>query len=138
MGRDIRAKMRFSPEVTFMGNERVLLKVAKVFRIPREKVSEPGSNIYGKIKPKLLLADEPTTSLDLTIQASVLEEFKMLRDHGASILLVTHDLGVVAQMADYVYVMNDGEIVEEGTVFDIFDHPKHPYTCELLECGQFI
>ncbi len=90
------------------------------------------------IKPKLLLADEPTTSLDLTIQASVLEEFKMLRDHGASILLVTHDLGVVAQMADYVYVMNDGEIVEEGTVFDIFDHPKHPYTCELLECGQFI
>ena len=82
--------------------------------------------------PDVLIADEPTTALDLTIQAVVLEELKTLRDRGMAIMLITHDLGVVAQMADYVYVMHEGKIVESGDVFLIFDHPTHAYTKTLL------
>ena len=82
--------------------------------------------------PDVLIADEPTTALDLTIQAVVLEELKTLRDRGMAIMLITHDLGVVAQMADYVYVMHEGKIVESGDVFRIFDHPTHAYTKTLL------
>lgn len=82
--------------------------------------------------PDVLIADEPTTALDLTIQAVVLEELKTLRDRGMAIMLITHDLGVVAQMADYVYVMHEGKIVESGDVFRIFDHPAHAYTKTLL------
>lgn len=82
--------------------------------------------------PDVLIADEPTTALDLTIQAVVLEELKTLRDRGMAIMLITHDLGVVAQMADYVYVMHEGKIVESGDVFRIFDHPAHDYTKTLL------
>lgn len=84
------------------------------------------------VRPALLIADEPTTSLDLTIQAAVLEEFHMLREQGISILLITHDLGIVAQMADYVYVMCDGQIIEQGDVLEIFDHPQAAYTRELI------
>lgn len=83
-------------------------------------------------KPDVLIADEPTTALDLTIQAVVLEELKTLRDSGMAIMLITHDLGVVAQMADYVYVMQEGKIVESGDVFQIFDYPQHDYTKTLL------
>lgn len=90
------------------------------------------------VHPQLLIADEPTTSLDLTIQAAVLEEFKMLKDKGTSILMVTHDLGIVAQMADYVYVMNNGEVVEQGEVLDLFDCPQHPYTKELIAGSKTI
>lgn len=82
--------------------------------------------------PDVLIADEPTTALDLTIQAVVLEELKTLRDRGMAIMLITHDLGVVAQMADYVYVMHEGKIVESRDVFRIFDHPTHAYTKTLL------
>ena len=84
----------------------------------------------------LLIADEPTTALDLTVQAVVLNEIKKLRDAGMSIMLITHDLGIVAQMADYVYVMNDGKIVESGNVSDIFDHPQHEYTKTLLGSAE--
>ena len=84
----------------------------------------------------LLIADEPTTALDLTVQALVLNEIKKLRDAVMSIMLITHDLGIVAQMADYVYVMNDGKIVESGNVFDIFDHPQHEYTKTLLGAAE--
>ena len=84
----------------------------------------------------LLIADEPTTALDLTVQAVVLNEIKKLRDAGMSIMLITHDLGIVAQMADYVYVMNDGKIVESGNVLDIFDHPQHEYTKTLLGAAE--
>lgn len=84
-------------------------------------------------KADVLIADEPTTALDLTIQASVLEEFKKIRDRGIAVLFITHDLGIVAQMADYVYVMQHGKIVEHGDVFQIFDHPTHPYTKSLME-----
>ncbi len=79
--------------------------------------------------PKLIIADEPTTALDVTIQSQILKLLKQAQaDCGASIMLITHDLGVVAEMADYVVVMYAGKIVEKGTVYEIFDDPKHPYT----------
>lgn len=85
-------------------------------------------------QPKLLIADEPTTALDVTIQAQILELMKELRKKiEASILLITHDLGVVAQMCDRVIVMYAGEIVESGTADAIYGNPKHPYTQGLLK-----
>lgn len=83
--------------------------------------------------PKLLIADEPTTALDVTIQAQILELMKGIsKDLGTSILLITHDLGVVAEMCDRVAVMYAGQIVEQGSVDDIFFNPQHPYTRGLL------
>jgi oligopeptide/dipeptide ABC transporter ATP-binding protein len=83
--------------------------------------------------PTLLIADEPTTALDVTIQAQILELMKDLKARtGTAIMLITHDLGVVAEMADRVAVMYLGKIVEEGTARDIFHHPLHPYTLGLL------
>ncbi|MEP7104920.1 MAG: ABC transporter ATP-binding protein [Chloroflexota bacterium] len=83
--------------------------------------------------PKLLIADEPTTALDVTIQAQILELMKDLRDRlGMAIMLITHDLGVVAEMADDVAVMYAGRIVERGPVEAIFNTPQHPYTEALL------
>ncbi len=79
--------------------------------------------------PALLIADEPTTALDVTVQAQVLEMIKELRDKfGTSILMITHDLGIIAEMCDEVSVMYAGSIVEHGTLEDIFDHTRHPYT----------
>lgn len=79
--------------------------------------------------PKLIIADEPTTALDVTIQSQILTLLKKVqKECGASIMLITHDLGVVAEMADYVVVMYAGKIVEKGTVYEIFDNPMHPYT----------
>ncbi len=83
-------------------------------------------------KPDLLLADEPTTALDVTIQAQILELLReRARSLGAAVLLVTHDLGVVARMADRVAVMYAGRIVEEGPVAEVFASPRHPYTIGL-------
>jgi oligopeptide transport system ATP-binding protein len=83
--------------------------------------------------PELLIADEPTTALDVTIQAEILDLLRGLKDDfDLSMLLITHDLGVVAETADRVAVMYAGRIVEEATVRDIFHHPKHPYTEGLL------
>ena len=83
--------------------------------------------------PAMLIADEPTTSLDVTIQAQMLELMRDLRkDFGSSIMFITHNLGVIAQIADEVYIMYLGKIVEHGLVNDIFNHPKHPYTVDLL------
>lgn len=84
------------------------------------------------LDPKLLIADEPTTSLDVTVQAMILEELRRLRDRGAAILLITHDLGVVAQVADDMAVMYGGRIVEYGDVDAIFRAPRHPYTFGLM------
>ncbi|GEN33467.1 MULTISPECIES: ABC transporter ATP-binding protein [Aneurinibacillus] len=85
-------------------------------------------------RPKLLIADEPTTALDVTIQAQILELMKELQDKtGTSIILITHDLGVVADMCDRVVVMYAGEVVETGTVDQIFYKPQHPYTKGLLK-----
>ena len=84
-------------------------------------------------RPRLLIADEPTTALDVTIQAQILELIrKIQRDDGMSVLLITHDLGVIAEMCDRVAVMYAGRVVEQGTVMDIFDRPAHPYTRGLL------
>lgn len=84
-------------------------------------------------KPKLLIADEPTTALDVTIQAQILELMKEIqRKTGTSIILITHDLGIVAGMCDRVLVMYGGEIVESGTVDEIYNQPRHPYTHGLL------
>jgi dipeptide transport system ATP-binding protein len=85
-------------------------------------------------QPDVLIADEPTTALDVTIQAQILELFKEVqRKTGVSIILITHDLGVVAQVADRIAVMYAGKIVEEGTRREIFYHPQHPYTKGLLK-----
>lgn len=90
-------------------------------------------------KPKLLIADEPTTALDVTIQAQILDLMrKIKKDLNTSILLITHDLGVVAEMADYVVVMYAGKVVEEGGVMEIFKNPSHPYTKGLLKSKPII
>ena len=83
--------------------------------------------------PKLIIADEPTTALDVTIQAQILDLFRDLKDKiNASIMIITHDLGVIAEMADYVVVMYSGRIVEKGLAEEIFLHPAHPYTIGLM------
>ncbi|MEK5482933.1 ABC transporter ATP-binding protein [Viridibacillus sp. FSL R5-0888] len=83
--------------------------------------------------PNLLIADEPTTALDVTIQAQILELMKKLqKDEKMSILLITHDLGVVAEMCDRVVVMYAGKVVEEASVYELFENPKHPYSKGLI------
>ncbi len=83
--------------------------------------------------PALLIADEPTTALDVTVQAQVLEMIKELREKfGTSVLMITHDLGIIAEMCDEVSVMYAGSIVEHGNLEDIFDRTRHPYTCGLF------
>lgn len=89
--------------------------------------------------PKLLIADEPTTALDVTIQAQILELMKNLKQqYQSTILLITHDLGVIAESCDDVAVMYAGQIVEIGNVIEIFDNPKHPYTQGLLKAVNSI
>ena len=84
-------------------------------------------------EPKLIIADEPTTALDVTIQAQIMELLKAVQERtGASLMLITHDLGVVAEMVDHVIVMYAGQIVEEGEVDDVFLHPRAPYTEGLI------
>ena len=83
--------------------------------------------------PRIIIADEPTTALDVTIQAQILDLLRNLKDKiNSSIMFITHDLGVIAEMADYVVVMYAGRIVEKGTADDIFHHPAHPYTIGLM------
>ena len=85
--------------------------------------------------PKLLIADEPTTALDVTVQLEILKLLRKLQaETGMGMIFITHDLGVVAEIADDVAVMHDGEILERGTVQEILNHPKHPYTQGLLAC----
>ncbi|MBQ9841609.1 MAG: ABC transporter ATP-binding protein [Clostridia bacterium] len=83
-------------------------------------------------EPRLIIADEPTTALDVTIQAQILELLQDIKNKiDGSILLITHDLGVIAEMADYVVVMYAGKVIEKGTVHEIFEDPRHPYTIGL-------
>ncbi|MEG1776445.1 MAG: ABC transporter ATP-binding protein, partial [Clostridia bacterium] len=85
------------------------------------------------LSPNLIIADEPTTALDVTIQAQILDLLRNLKDQiNSSIMLITHDLGVIAEMADYVVVMYSGRVVEKGTVQEVFHQPSHPYTIGLL------
>lgn len=91
------------------------------------------------LQPKLLIADEPTTALDVTTQAEILELLeKLVREDGLSLMLITHDLAVVAQMADDVVVMKDGEIVEQGSSIDVFSKMQHPYTRQLFSASNHV
>ena len=82
---------------------------------------------------KLIIADEPTTALDVTIQAQILDLLRNLKDKiNSSIMLITHDLGVIAEIADYVVVMYAGRIIEKGTALEVFHNPLHPYTVGLM------
>jgi len=86
-------------------------------------------------KPNILIADEPTTALDVTVQATILDlMLKLQREHDMGIMFITHDLGVIAELADKVVVMYKGKIVEQGSVLEIFANPRHPYTKGLLAC----
>ena len=84
-------------------------------------------------RPKLLIADEPTTALDVTVEAQILQLMKKLCEGGTSILIISHNLGVIAQVCDYVYVMYAGRIVEQADTCTLFDRPAHPYTEGLLQ-----
>lgn len=89
--------------------------------------------------PKLIIADEPTTALDVTIQAQILDLLRNLKDKvNSSIMLITHDLGVIAEMADFVVVMYAGRVVEKGTAMEVFKQPSHPYTIGLMESKPVI
>jgi peptide/nickel transport system ATP-binding protein len=89
--------------------------------------------------PELIIADEPTTALDVTIQAQILDLLKDLKKKiNSSIMLITHDLGVIASMADYVVVMYAGRVVEKGTAEDIFHNPCHPYTIGLMKSKPIV
>ncbi|MGN1020063.1 MAG: ABC transporter ATP-binding protein [Aristaeellaceae bacterium] len=89
--------------------------------------------------PRLIIADEPTTALDVTIQAQILELLRELKSKiNASIMLITHDLGVIAEMADYVVVMYAGRVVEKGLAHEVFLDPRHPYTIGLMESKPVI
>ena len=84
-------------------------------------------------RPKLVIADEPTTALDVTVEAQILQLMRALRDEtGSGIVIISHNLGVIAQMCDYVYVMYAGRIVEQAETFELFAHPSHPYTAGLM------
>jgi oligopeptide/dipeptide ABC transporter ATP-binding protein len=86
-------------------------------------------------RPALIIADEPTTALDVTVQAQIMELFETVRrEIGSSLLLITHDLGLVARYCDRVYVMYAGKILETGDIFSLFEKPRHPYTQGLLGC----
>jgi oligopeptide/dipeptide ABC transporter ATP-binding protein len=121
-----------------------LLKLVQI-PLPERRVQEYPHHLSGGMRqramiamalscnPKLLIADEPTTALDVTIQAQILEILKDLKKKlGMAILMITHNLGVVAEIADRVAVMYAGKIVEEANVKDLFRRPKHPYTTGLL------
>lgn len=84
-------------------------------------------------RPKVMIADEPTTALDVTIEAQILQLMKKLcEEQGTSIILITHNMGVVAEICDYVYVMYAGKVMEQAETFELFDHTAHPYTKGLL------
>ncbi|MFX0560756.1 ABC transporter ATP-binding protein [Tepidibacillus infernus] len=124
------------------------IKMLKLVGIPRAEqvVDEYPHQLSGGMRqrvmiamamslhPELLIADEPTTALDVTIQAQILDLMKKLqREMEMSIILITHDLGVVSEICDRVVVMYAGQVVEEAEIDDLFDHPKHPYTIGLIE-----
>src|SRR5712691_10126441 len=137
--------------ITLDGRELVGLPGAEVLGLvglprPAERLSDYPHQMSGGMRqrvmiamalscePQLLIADEPTTALDVTIQAQILELLKAIQDRtGSALLLITHDLGVVAEMVDNVIVMYTGQVVEQGTVNDVLIEPRAPYTMGLIE-----
>jgi len=135
---------------TRMGRKAVAARCVELLKdmgipLPEKRVGEYPHNFSGGMRqramiamamacnPKILIADEPTTALDVTIQAQIFELMERLRrEHNTAIILITHDMGVVAELADEVAVMYMGKIVEAGTVDDVLRRPRHPYTSALL------
>lgn len=148
VGRQISETIRVHQNISKQEAKRRSIELLKRVKIPRpEKVynSYPHTLSGGmrqrvmiaialSCQPKLLIADEPTTALDVSIQAQILRILQQLsQDVGAAVLLITHDLGVIAEMVDRVIVMYGGKIVEVADVYELFDRPKHPYTKGLLQ-----
>ncbi len=147
VGAQIAEAMRAHQEVTKAHASEAAIELLDLVGIPnpRERAAQYPYEFSGGMrqramiamaminKPEVLIADEPTTALDVTIQAQVLETLQKVRDEfGTSIVLITHDLGVIARMADRVLVMYAGEVTESAEVDDLFVHPRHPYTIGLL------
>ncbi len=145
VGFQIAETIKLHNKITKTEAERRACDMLELVGIPMERFSEFPHQFSGGMKqrvviamalacnPELLLADEPTTALDVTIQAQVLEMMQSLKERlGTSVVMITHDLGVVAEFCDSVAVAYAGEIVERGTVEDIFDSASHPYTLGLF------
>lgn len=141
VGDQIAEAVRLHDQVSRQGAKERAVKMLEMVGIPADRYSEYPHQFSGGMKqrvviamalacsPQLLLADEPTTALDVTIQAQVLEMIvELKRNYNTAMLMITHDLGVVAEVCDEVAVIYAGEIVEYGSKEDIFDHPSHPYT----------
>ena len=146
VGDQIAESIHLHENVSMVEAQKMAIDMLELVGIPGERAGDYPHQFSGGMKqrvviaialacdPKLLIADEPTTALDVTIQAQVLVMIKELqRELGTSMLLITHDLGVVAGTCDSVAVMYAGEIVEYGSLEDIFDHTTHPYTIGLMD-----
>ena len=145
VGEQIAEVVQLHSEVSKAEAKKRAVEMLEMVGIPEERYEEYPHQFSGGMKqriviaialacnPDLLLADEPTTALDVTIQAQVLDLMRKLNEvQNTAMILITHDLGVVAEMCDEVAVIYGGEIVESGTKEDLFDHPSHPYTLGLF------
>ena len=145
VGSQISEAIRLHNNITRAEADKQAIKMLEMVGIPGQRFGNYPLEFSGGMKqrvviamalacnPKIIIADEPTTALDVTIQAQILDLLRSLKDRiNSSIMLITHDLGVIAEMADYVVVMYAGRVVEKGTVEEIFAHPSHPYTIGLM------
>ena len=135
----LKGKSRFEKVVDALRKVRIPAPDTRAKDYPHQLSGGMRQRVVGAIgissNPSVIIADEPTTSLDVTIQAAYLRLLKQIQaETGAAIIFITHDLGVIAELADKVVVMYKGKIVEQGNVWDIFTKPKHPYTKGLLAC----
>ncbi len=141
VGEQIAESIHLHEDVSYVEAQKLAMEMLEVVGIPGERAGDYPHQFSGGMKqrvviaialachPKLLIADEPTTALDVTIQAQVLELMKNLRkQYQTSLIMITHDLGIVAEICDEVAVMYSGNIVEKGTLEDVFNRTKHPYT----------
>ncbi|WP_312700956.1 ABC transporter ATP-binding protein [Sedimentibacter sp.] len=141
VGDQIAESIHLHEDVSYIEAQKLAVSMLELVGIPGERAGEYPHQFSGGMKqrvviaialachPKLLIADEPTTALDVTIQAQVLELMKDLRkQYKTSLIMITHDLGIVAEICDEVAVMYSGNIVEKGTLEDVFNRTKHPYT----------
>lgn len=142
---------RFTPQLTATERQEKMVDMLSKVGIPQpeQRLNQYPFEFSGGMRqriliamallaePRVLIADEPTTALDVTIQAQILALIKELQESlGLTVVIVSHDFGVIAGLCDEVKVMRTGQVVEEGTVEDIFDNPLHPYTQELLQAAR--